>query len=247
MRSVISPAIILRIREFGESDLLVSFFAEDAGRLKGVAKGARRSRRRFPNCLDLFCLSRMEYVDRGKGDMLFLDSCRLINPFAGLRSDFSALSLGSYMVELTEILFPVGVGDRRMFALLRRAFEALDQGERGDRLRVIFEGRAMSLGGYGIGLECCSRCGRPYEGRGRAVFLRTRGAIGCLRCAKENAMTPSLDPPAMGALALIQSGDWKALRRMGLGPEVVSQIREVLKLHIAYRLGEKLKTTRYLE
>ena len=60
-------------------------------------------------------------------------------------------------------------------------------------------------------------------------------------------MTPSLDPPAMGALALIQSGDWKALRRMGLGPEVVSQIREVLKLHIAYRLGEKLKTTRYLE
>ncbi|MBW2206889.1 MAG: recombination protein O N-terminal domain-containing protein, partial [Deltaproteobacteria bacterium] len=49
MKIHISPAIIMRIREFGEADLFVTFFTPDRGRLKGVAKGARRSRKRFVN------------------------------------------------------------------------------------------------------------------------------------------------------------------------------------------------------
>ena len=52
MDNCISTAIIMRINEYGESDLLVSFFTPDRGRLEGIAKGARRSFKRFVNCLD---------------------------------------------------------------------------------------------------------------------------------------------------------------------------------------------------
>ena len=118
MNAHVSPSIIMRIKEFGESDLLVTFFTSDRGRLKGIAKGARMSRRRFANCLDLFCLTNLEYELKRKGDLHFLHSCKLINGFPGVRDDFSSLSLASYMIELTEIPFPLGVVDQNMFGLL---------------------------------------------------------------------------------------------------------------------------------
>ncbi|MBN1626048.1 MAG: recombination protein O N-terminal domain-containing protein, partial [Deltaproteobacteria bacterium] len=61
MKYISTQAIITRVREFGESDLMVTFFTPDAGRLRGVAKGALRSRKRFVNCLDAFSLVNLEY------------------------------------------------------------------------------------------------------------------------------------------------------------------------------------------
>ena len=120
METTISQSIVMRIKEFGETDLLVGFFSEDFGRLKGIAKGARKSKKRFPNCLDIFSLVKMEYQKGRKGDLYFLDSCRLIHGFPGLRCDYSSISLASYMIELTEILFPIGVPDKGMFELLKK-------------------------------------------------------------------------------------------------------------------------------
>ena len=243
----ISQSFIMRIREFGESDLLVTFFTSDKGRLKGVAKGARRSKKRFANCLDLFCLTSLEYGLQRKGDLYFLNSCKLIHGFPGLRSDFSTLSLASYMVELTEILFPQNVVDANMFELLKKSFAALDRGRRNDVLRIVFEAKAVSLGGYGINLEKCCRCGRPYTGTGRAVFLRNRGAIACLNCEKETGLYPGMEPGAVKELQALQSMPLNDLENISLTEEGIREIRPVLKLHMEYRLGKRLRSAKYLE
>ena len=60
MKTHISPAIIMRVKELGEADVLVTFLTPERGQLKGVAKGARRSRRRFANCLETFSLVSLE-------------------------------------------------------------------------------------------------------------------------------------------------------------------------------------------
>lgn len=243
----ISQSFIMRIKEFGESDLLVTFFTSDKGRLKGVAKGARRSKKRFSNCLDLFCLTNLEYGLQKRGDLYFLNSCKLIHGFPGLRSDFSSLSLASYMVELTEILFPQNVVDANIFELLQKSFTALDGGTRNDVLRIVFEAKAMSLGGYGINLEKCCRCGRPYTGTGRAVFMRNRGAIACLNCEKETNGCPGMAPDAVEGLRSMQTMPGDHVEKMSLTEENIREIRPVLKLHTEYRLGKRLKSAKYLE
>jgi DNA repair protein RecO (recombination protein O) len=247
MTSHISPAIIMRIKEFGESDLLVSFFTRDKGRLKGVAKGARRSRRRFANCLDLFCLANIEYELKGKSDLYFLHSGKLVHAFPALRSNFSSLSLASYMIELTEILFPPQVTDRKMFELLKNSFLGLSEGAKNDRLRVIFEAKAMALGGYGIDFDKCCNCRRPYTGEGRAVFLPSRGGISCLRCGHESALSPGLSPDAVKGINIIQSGTWNTIKGLSLTNELIEEIRPVLALHIEYRIGRRLKSAEYLK
>jgi DNA repair protein RecO (recombination protein O) len=247
MNTHVSPSIIMRIKEFGESDLLVTFFTSDRGKLKGVAKGARRSRRRFVNCLDLFCLTNLEYELKRKGDLHFLHSCKLINGFPGVRNDFSSLSLASYMIELTEILFPLGVVDQNMFTLLQDSFLALDEAKRKDILRIHFEARAMTLGGYRIDLEKCCSCGRVYAGEGRAVFKRSKGGIACLNCGQESKLSPGLGPDTVNGLRVLQSAPWNEVETLPLTDEITHEIKRLFKLHIEYRIGRRLKTAEYLE
>jgi len=242
----ISPSIIMRAKELGESDLLVTFFTRDNGRLRGIAKAARRSRRRFPNCLDLFCLASMEYERKRKEGLYFLHSCKLLRSFPGLRADYSLLSLASYLSELTEILFPLEVADPRMFDLLEGAFAFLDEG--GQRyIRLLFEAKAMDLGGYGIYLDQCCRCGRSYAGTGRAVFVPARGRIACLKCERETPNTPTLGPEAVKALRVMQKGPMSEGQGLGLSEAMLREIGQTLALHMDYRRGQRLKTARYVE
>jgi DNA repair protein RecO (recombination protein O) len=247
MKTYTSLAIIMRTTEFGETDLLVTFFTQDKGRLKGIAKGGGKSRKRFANCLDVFCLSELEYSLKREGSLYFLNSGRLINAYPGIRSDFTILSRASYMVELTEILFPWGVADRKMFELLKGSLGALAEMEKGDIIPLIFEIKAMTVGGYGINFDRCTICGRPYKGEGRAVFKRDKGGIACLKCQQETTISPGLDPEAVEMIKVMKTQPLKSLMKLQIKEEIAKEIRPVLKLHREYHLGQRPKTAAYLE
>ena len=237
----------MRIKDFGESDILVTFFTPDRGKIKGVAKGARRSRKRFVNCLDIFSLTNIEYSTRRKGDLYFILSGKLIEAYPGLRNDFSALSKASYMIELTELLFPWEMADSGMFEILKKSLHLLDQGEGLDIIPVIFEIMAMSQGGYGINLEKCCICGRKYTGHGIAVFKPDKGAIACMKCQKITALTPGMSPYTVNIARLIQSKPSGSFKDLNISRELIIEIRPVLKLHREYRLGCRPKTACYIE
>jgi DNA repair protein RecO (recombination protein O) len=206
MKAQVSPSIIMRVKEIGESDLMVTFLARDKGLLRGVAKGARRSLKRFVNCFETFSLVNLEYEARGEDKPFFLQSGKLQHAFQGLRADFTALGRASYMIELTELLFPQGVSEPRMFDLLKESLNALSEGECSARIPLAFELRALALGGYRINLDKCCRCGRGYKGEGPAVFIPERGAVACLKCRQPSAVHPSMGPETVKALARLQTG-----------------------------------------
>ena len=242
----ISPAIIMHTKDLGESDLLVTFFTPDRGKITGIAKGARRSRKRFANCLDLFCLVNMEYESQRKSSLFFLHSCRLIRAFCGLRTDFSSLALASYLVELTGILFPPGVVDGNMFELLKNSYNSLDERRDNEIIRIFFEARAMTLAGYGINFERCCKCGRTYTGKGRAVFQPDKGGISCLRCEHESRLSPGMGTDTINRFKAMQSALEPKWGELSLTEEMIEEIKSAIKLHIEYRIGRRLKTAKYL-
>lgn len=246
MQAEISPAIILRTVPMGESDLLVFFLTPEKGRVKGVAKGARRSRRRFVNCLDVFSLVRLEYSPRRTGDIYLLQSGKLEDAYPNLRRDFASMSGASFLVELTEILFPWGVAEPEVFELLKGALAGLSISRNPEPVIQVFELRAMALGGYGIRLEACSTCGRPYRNEGRAVFDREAGGIACLGCRSESARMPGVGPATARIIQLVQEGPWSAICETVLEEGVVEELRPVLRLHREQRLERELRTARYL-
>ncbi len=242
-----SAAIVLRVKDLGESDLVVSFFTREHGRLRAVAKGARRSRRRFVNCLDVLCLAELQYTRRSGGKLAFLHSGRLLEPHARIRTDFDRFSRASYMVELLEILFPLEVAEPEAFELLERGLQTLDAGAGSGLITILYSFRIMALGGYAVHFDRCCRCGRIYRGLGVAVYLPEQGAVACGACARPSASHPALSPPAVKWIRSMQSARWVSVLSMTLPDEIAAEIMPVLKKHREYHLGRIPKTAAYLE
>jgi DNA repair protein RecO (recombination protein O) len=247
MKYLSSQAIIMRVKEFGESDLIVTFFTPDAGRLRGVAKGALRSRKRFVNCLDVFSLVNLEYSPSRNSDLCFINSGKLIDAFPGLRNNFLILSKAGYMVELTEILFPLELPECGIFELLIKSFHLLEKGEQVNVVPPAFEFVAMSHGGYRINIERCCYCGRAYTGVGAAVFKPEKGGISCMKCHQVTALAPKLSPDAIRFIHRLYSSPGSAFDELDVDEKILSEIRPVLKLHREYHLGHQPKTASYLE
>jgi DNA repair protein RecO (recombination protein O) len=246
MKTEISQAIIMRVNECGESDLLVTFFTPHRGLLKGIAKAGRKSRKRFVNCFGSFSLVSLEYLIKRERDLAFLHSGKLINGYQGLRADFSLMSKASFMIELTQILFPSGVSDRSVFELLERCLARLDAGDPSELTLLLFEARVMTLGGYEISLGKCAVCGRSYQGEGMAVFEPEKGGIACMKCEQASAHHPLMTPEAVNFLKRLQIGSLYAEEPQQPPGEAFQQVRNVLKLHRDYRLEQGLRTSKYL-
>lgn len=241
-----SEAIILRTRDLGESDLIVTFFSSLYGNLKGVARGARRSSKRFVNSLNILSLVDLEFRERRSSELVWLDSCELIEGFPGIRSDYKLLSRASYMVEMTEILFPSNVPSPEMFQLLRSALGSISNRRDTEETLIMFQARAMKIGGFGINLSKCSLCGRPYKGKGRALFHPPSGSIVCLACEKESVLTPGMEPDTVHVLEQLQSSDLSLSTTLRFNQDILRELKGVLMAHIEHRLGKSLRSAKYL-
>lgn len=212
-----------------------------------MAKGARRSRRRFANCLDLFCLVELEYSPRKRGDVGFLHGCRLLEGFPCIRKEFLSLTLAAYMVEVTEVLFPLEVAEERMFRLLTRSLALLDKGTPLGPLRTAFLAGALALAGFGIDMARCTRCGRPYKGEGEALFEVEKGGISCARCGAEAPPSIVLPPEAGRMLRRLQEAESEDLPPLLSLDIPWDRIRAALEAHMDYRVGRRPKSARYLD
>ena len=97
-----SPAIVLHGLDYGESDRIVTFYTHDFGKLKGIAKGARRSRKRFSNALEPFSYGNIIFSKKGRGTLALIEGIDIINHHAKIREDLGNTLMSSYLIELID-------------------------------------------------------------------------------------------------------------------------------------------------
>src|SRR2546430_13984520 len=106
MPARVSEAIVLQTYPFKESDLVVSFFTRDQGKLRGVAKRARRPKSNFGAGLERLAHVRMAYFQRENRELVNLDSCELIRSQFDLVSDYWPAMALDYFAEISEQMLP---------------------------------------------------------------------------------------------------------------------------------------------
>lgn len=121
------PGRVGHRRPLGEADLIVSFLARDAGKLRGVAKRARRPRSPFGSGLERLSQVKMFYVQRENRDLASLDSCELIASQFALASDYAAGVALDYISEVSEQLLPPAEPNEKFFRLLAAVLDCLRQ------------------------------------------------------------------------------------------------------------------------
>src|SRR5439155_14569090 len=100
-----SEAIVLRTYPLREADLLVTLFTREEGKVRGVARSAKKSRRRFGGALEPLTYVRAHYEDREQQELARLDSCEVLeSPLAGEVGYPRAVALGHVAGLLDELL-----------------------------------------------------------------------------------------------------------------------------------------------
>jgi DNA repair protein RecO (recombination protein O) len=245
-----TEAVVLRAVEFGESDLVVHLLTSRAGRLTAIAKGARRSTRRFPGVLDLFNHLRVQVERPRRAAMARLEHARLADAFLGLRTDARRYALACFLLELLDRLAPEG-GPRRdldaLFAFALEALAALEVARPDRRTRALVELRALAALGLRPELRACVRCGGALDGAGPLAFSVPEGGPLCRGC--ERPGDAGL-PVHLGTLRALERGATLPLgriERLALPAPSLDEALRLLDRFQRFHLGVELKTAGFLD
>ena len=113
-----SESFVLRTYPLREADLIVSFFTRDQGKLRGVARGAKRPKNSFGSGLERLSQVTMLYVARENRDLVNLNSCELMQSQFGILGDYAGCVALDYIAELSENLLPPAEPSEKFFRLL---------------------------------------------------------------------------------------------------------------------------------
>jgi DNA repair protein RecO (recombination protein O) len=125
MPARVSESIVLRSYPLKEADLIVSFLTRDLGKMRGVARGARRPKSRFGAGLERLSQVRMSYFQRENRELVTLDSCELVGSPLQLAADYETAVALDFFAEATDQLLPPAEPGELHFRLLASVLEHL--------------------------------------------------------------------------------------------------------------------------
>lgn len=238
-------AVVLHTLDYGESDRIATFYTLEFGKVKGIAKGARRSRRRFANALEPFSCADIRFSRKGDS-LAFVDQCDMVDHFPTIRSDLEKSMSASYLVELTGAFTVEGKKNELIFKLLIDFLSVMDNGPFIPGLLSFFEIRLLHLSGYEPVLDRCALCNRPLEAESSYRFSNSRGGLKCSRCDAFHPPTPSLSIGTLRSLIHAKDMPVNKLSRLTLSRQTAQESRQLLVHFIQHLLGRELKSLQVL-
>jgi DNA repair protein RecO (recombination protein O) len=254
----VSEALVLRTYPLKEADLVVSFFTRDQGKLRGVAKRARRPKSPFGAGLERLSHVRMAYFQRETRELVNLDSCELIHSQFELVSDYRAGVALDYLAEVSEQLLPSAEPSEKFFRLLLAVLEHLKAaGGQGVWPAVTyFSLWAVRLSGWLPELNVCLGCGcllddveTPDQRAPRAFFSRGQAGLICGHCRRTmgGASSWELSAESRALAAEMLRAPVGRLSRTDWDQSTAADLRRFLVGQIESHVERKLVTAPLLE
>jgi DNA repair protein RecO (recombination protein O) len=172
-----SEAIVLRTYPLREADLLVTLFTRAEGKIHGVARAAKKSKRRFGGALEPLTHVLARYEDRERRELSRLDSCEVLDSPLADEVTYARVVALSHVAELLDELMP----EREASDAVFRLSLAVIAGLRGSEIWMpltYFELWMTRLMGYLPDLSECLACRRPLNGS-KAYFHALADGLMC--------------------------------------------------------------------
>jgi DNA repair protein RecO (recombination protein O) len=243
-----SEAIVLFTMDYGESDVILTLYTPEYGKIKGIAKGARRSRRRFVGALEPPSHISMNFFCSGKSDLVRVDDAKLLDGFDSLKADIETVTYGSYFLELVNEMTGEGQGGHEIYSTLLSFLKLLSAEKSNDLIVRSFEIRFLDGLGLLPHLSGCVIC-RETPGGVKHFFSSAKGGMVCSACAS-NAGARGLIGLSMGTASFLQAArrfDALKLDRLQPSKELLDESDKILDDFIRFQTGRVLKTKKFME
>jgi DNA repair protein RecO (recombination protein O) len=251
--SHLTPAIVLRSWPLGESDKIVSFLTEGHGKLTGLAKGAKRSKKRFVNSLEPFSFVNLNFQDRSHSNLAFILGCELQKSYKKLISSLEKIAFASYCVEITDRLIGEREENRLIFDHLKKSLAYLEIEETSVTFLIGFELKLLSLAGYQPFLDSCRRCGlRPswYESikmaEGNWYFSFRDGGVLCAACSKLRKEIMPISRETLNLMVRLQQ-EPNSIFEAHPSATTLKQIRSAIVRFIQFQIDREIKSASFLD
>lgn len=226
-------AIVLRVNDLGESDKIVTFYSREAGKIAGVAKGAKKSIKRFSNKLEIFSLLDVLYDDRNRSGLVRITEAELLAPFISLRENYERYVSGVLACELIYFWSKESDADRNIFTLLLWALQHIDMGDPPQQVQIFFQVKLYTLLGYRLHLAGCSKCTDSEQSGAPFIFYPGRHGFLCRDCAP-GLMARDNVPLSLNTIKLLQHAQDLPLEKLGRLRFSEASIKEALQLFKVY-------------
>jgi len=237
-------SVILNRTIYGEADLIVVFFTNEHGKVKGLAKHARKSLKRFGSVLTSFGLAELSFTHHPNRDLVILEEGDLIRSYDRLAQDPGMMGLAGLALELVDAFCAPLDPAPGVFDLLVWCLERMDRDRRPQEAMFIFQIRLLSLAGFAPNLASCGLCGRrPGEGAEFDLKPDANGLV-CRTCSPGGF---PVSPGALKIMTLIQGLDPDKLDRVRVDSKILVQTGPFLMTFIRHLLGRDLRAARFLD
>jgi DNA repair protein RecO (recombination protein O) len=179
-----TEALLLRRVPFGEADLVVTFFTEQRGLLAAVARGGRRSAKRF-STLEPMHLLRLALEERPGAELAQLSEASIERPRLHLMTDLGRLEAAGRVLRWIRELAPAHTPEPDAFREVNLLLDRLDD----PSAPLLPEAwlasaglRLLSAFGWGLELAQCVRCGRPCDPAAPSFADPAKGGLVCRAC-----------------------------------------------------------------
>ncbi len=261
-----SDGVILKTIDYGDSDRIITFYSRDSGKQSAIAKGARRSKRRFVCNIDPLCYSRLTLFYNGKSDLLRIDDASLIDGFVVVKTDIESYASACYIIELagemTEegesnpLVFAIIVGFLRIFDKLgevtgSKVKESSGSDDREVLLRF-FEVKLLAALGYLPHLDGCVICRDEIGQDGgtassRLYFDSDKGGVVCGVCVPGFNSALPVSAGTAKFLSTASKLTMDKLMRLTPGRDFTREGDRVMSSFIRHQIGKELKSRKFMD
>ncbi len=243
-----TDAIILSDSELGDQDKIITLLSPQYGKIRAVAKGARRLKSRFAPAMQMLSYVTAVLYKSRRIEVDTFNECKINSSFLGIRNELMRLAYGYYFVELIMKFVRGAETPPFLFDLVLKMLSLLEKipKESLPALMRSFELKMLTILGYRPYLTGCVDCHRRIERRRHVYFSGYEGGILCSNCSKEKT----------GKLVSFKTIQWmKFLRTVSLdrlahlrvGEEVCQELKVIPQSYIPHRLGEKVLSFSFIE
>jgi DNA repair protein RecO (recombination protein O) len=244
MRVYTTEAIVLKRQNLGEADRIVTLYTPLHGKLRAVAKGARRPASRLAGHLELFCLSTLQLA-RGR-ELEVVTQAETRDAFRPVRDDLARTTQAYCALELVDRLTPDRLENVGVFELLHELLVGLS-GPRPSTLALpYFLLQTLAALGYRPQLGQCVVC-RATIAPGANYFSQSLGGALCPTCGPTEPTAQTIPLQVLKALRYLQRTPLLADVRVAVTAEIAGGAEAVLRAYGEYLLEHRLRAGEFMD
>ncbi len=236
-------AVILKRTDVGEADRLLTLYTAERGKLRAVAKGARKPSSRKTGHVELF--NRASLLIAVGRDLDVVTQAETVESFQPVRSDLDRLSYAYYFAELVDRFTEEEEENRQIFDLILNAFHWLGQTEHLPRTARFFELALLDSLGYRPELYYCVNCREELLPEENYFTPEGGGGLNS-KCRDSHRDARAISLNGLKVLRFLQRREFADVEGLRLNAGVEAEVEELLHYDLSHLLERTLKSVEFL-